>query len=348
MSLDFAEENTDPPAAGVVAGVVAPVEDVVLVLLLLVPGVAAVVLVAVDVVLFNVVLPASALAVVCAGEEGATVGEADVPRSSPAMLPIMPPNEPKLEKGDGAGAGREAVADAVKDGRGAAGAEIVGTVCPDTGAVVVVLPIVGFVGDSGGAGFAGPDESLLAAAAVAISGGGAVPLRGEVVGVGAVPVNVATPVPFSRGVNEGEGGPAVSPKISLMMDTMSSSSSSAAVGLRAPLASGLPRAHSRAVAMRRDVSRPICRPSLSVSGSARAQRNMYEGMRSLRSSSYCWYSSIFCTGGMTNFSNSRVQSFLISAKRQSNASLRMATQSSIVASYIEYLLEEMNAWTMSY
>ena len=97
-------------------------------------------------------------------------------------------------------------------------------------------------------------------------------LRGEPAGDGVVPVNVATPEPLSRGVKEGEGGPAVSPKISLMMETMSSSSRSAAVGLRAPLLAGLPRAHSRAVATSSAVSRPIWRPSLRERGAARIQR----------------------------------------------------------------------------
>lgn len=149
-------------------------------------------------------------------------------------------------------------------------------------AVDVVLGGVGFVGDSGGASFAPPDSLF------ALPAGAPIPFRGEVTGVGAVPVNVATPVPLSSGVNEGEGGPAVSPKISLMIDTMSSSSSSAAVGLRAPFARGFPRAHSRAVASRSAVSRPRCRPSLSVSGSARRQIAVYDGMRSFLSSSYVW------------------------------------------------------------
>lgn len=64
------------------------------------------------------VLPAGALAVVRAGEEGATVEEADVPRSSPATLPTRFPNAPKLENGDAdvGGGDRAAVADAVSVG----------------------------------------------------------------------------------------------------------------------------------------------------------------------------------------------------------------------------------------
>ena len=146
---------------------------------------------------------------------------------------------------------------------------ILGT--PDVNGGGGAADLLGFVGDAGGSGFAALEGSRLTTGPGTTTG---VTLRGEVVGVGDVPVNVATPVPFSSGVNEGDGGPAERPKISLMMDTMSSSSRSAAVGLRAPFASGLPRAHSRAVASRREVSSPSCRPSLSESGSARTQSAM--------------------------------------------------------------------------
>lgn len=79
--------------------------------------------VVVVVVVAGALVPAGGLAACCEGDEGASVGEEDVPRSSPATLPTRelnaPKPEPKPENGDGVGGGdfdRAALADAVNDG----------------------------------------------------------------------------------------------------------------------------------------------------------------------------------------------------------------------------------------
>lgn len=94
-------------AAGVVA------EDVDVVVAGLSPAV-----VVVGVAGAGALVPAGVLAAGCEGDGGATVGEGDVPRSSPATLPTREPNAPKPENGDGdAGGGdraRAALADAVR------------------------------------------------------------------------------------------------------------------------------------------------------------------------------------------------------------------------------------------
>ena len=173
------------------------------------------------------------------GDVGAAVGEAEDPMNSFTALPRSVPTlevhvSPPLAEGCRVWGG------AVVDG--GVGLEMDGIEGVDEDSFVVGLfTAVVALSETTSAG------GCLAASSC---------LRGEVVGVGVVPVNVATPVPLSSGVNEGEGGPALSPKISLMIDTMSSSPRSAAVGLREPLARGFPRAHSRAVARRSAVSSP--------------------------------------------------------------------------------------------
>lgn len=86
------------------------------------------------------------------------------------------------------------------------------------------------------------------------------------------------------GVRSGDGGPAESWKISLMMAVRTSSFSDAALGEGEGLL-GDTLANSRAVASINAVSRPSLRPSVKLNGSARNVRAAYDGIRSFLSSS---------------------------------------------------------------
>lgn len=114
-------------------------------------------------------------------------------------------------------------------------------------------------------------------------GGGAVLI---LEGLNGVAVNAEGPLPSEIGSSEGEVGVA-SARLNtcLIISTIASSLTVAVVGLCLPLSS-LPRAHSRAVAMRIAVSSESRRPSWIDRGWRRLMRAVYAGMSSRLSTSY--------------------------------------------------------------